>query len=497
MKALCVGPDCVRAKYTGGLCHAHSAQQTTGVILTVLPPARSVQPSRTRTEGTVTALPAMPHQAPAVPSSAGRPDAPPPVKGTSEARLTLTSSDADVDTGPVDRPITCAADWAPVLRHFGLDPDTFEIVDDTVRMSSWQTSRGLDDGTRSTVTLWAYRARFKRTAVRLPGLDLDALATRVHKFRPRPTPVRRVILGAPSTFTTVTADWQLGKGEGEGVTGTVARVHDALQQSVDRLLELRRAGRNVTAGAMLDSGDSTESPCGHYDTQLFEATLTTREQLLLAGDLKALWIRTMAPLVDDYLVAGSLCNHGEFGSTGTGTKQQTSASDNSTAYVLEVLKRILDGRPGYDHIQWGIPHDEYVTLHNLTGVPVAMTHGHKMPGGKAEEDWLKSQGIRILREHGIEPRLWITGHRHHVDVKDFGWANRIQCPSLDYGSKWLADQGGKWSSPGTLTMLVGQHEQAGGSMDRASFRGFSDLQVLAPSLGTPQSARPIGARWAA
>jgi hypothetical protein len=109
-----------------------------------------------------------------------------------------------------------------------------------------------------------------------------------------------------------------------------------------------------------------------------------------------------------------------------------------------------------------------VTMLDLSGLKVAITHGHKIPSAAKEADWLRAQSIRLLREHGAEPRLWVTAHKHHVRVDDFGPWWRLQCPSLDGGSKYYTDMSGNWSTPGTLTFLAGRHDA----------RGWSDLAIL-------------------
>src|SRR4051812_8082206 len=76
-------------------------------------------------------------------------------------QLTLTSDHADVTTGALDAPIVEVSDWDGVLRHFGLDPALFEVVDDTVKMSRWQQSKRTETGDRDVVWLHAYKARFR------------------------------------------------------------------------------------------------------------------------------------------------------------------------------------------------------------------------------------------------------------------------------------------------------------------------------------------------
>ena len=161
-----------------------------------------------------------------------------------------------------------------------------------------------------------------------------------------------------------------------------------------------------------------------------------------------------------------LCNHGEWTRRG-GNKSVTSDSDNAGGYLADTLYRVFENREvGPD--EWHIAHDEMVQLIGLSGVNVGITHGHKISSPAKETDWLRGQAIRMLRQYGSEPDLWVTAHMHHVKVEDMGPWWRLQCPSLDGGSKWFTDFSGKWSTPGTLTFLAGGHD----------IRGWSDLSVL-------------------
>lgn len=403
--------------------------------------------------------------------AAGAPPAAPPHLVPPGWRVDVTPDGATLTAEQTETKIVAADDWDGVLRLFGLNPAEFQIVDDTVRMSSWQQSKGLDDGTRSTVTLYSYRARFQRITNRLPDSDVAALVKRVQRWKPL---IRRTLgtgLGAPATQAVKWADWQVGKSAGGGVEATTQRVLDSIELTVARVKELRRIGRNVASLAVANMGDPTEGCDGQYASQLFSVELTRREQLNLVLDLWLTGLRALAPLFDDVQFISVLCNHGEWTRQGPGTKAVTTDSDNIGGYLGDTLQRVLADRPGFDHVRYVVPHDEMTVLTDMSGVPVALTHGHKMPGSPKELDWLRGQSIRLLREHGREPRLWVTAHRHHLDIKEFGPWTRLQCPSLDGGSKWFEDTTGMWSTPGTLTCLVGEHSQAGD-------RRFSDLAVL-------------------
>lgn len=397
----------------------------------------------------------------------------PPDKAGAAWRMTLTPEHADVETGALVEKVTT---WDGVLRHFGLDPLEFTVVDDTVRMSSWQTSKRTEDGDRDVVWLYSYKARFKRIVGALPAADMDALAERVRQWKPLTRKAPGTGLGAPATQWVGWADWQSHKGDPAVLTD---RVHSSIEQTIARVKELRRVGRNVAALAVGNMGDPIESCFGQYDSQLFTVAGTKRDQLNLVLDLWTTGLRELAPLFDDVLFVSVLSNHGEWTRPpGGSTKPVTSDSDNADGFLAETLRRVLSQRDDMAHVRWSIPHDEMVTAETLSGVRVGFTHGHKMPGSAKELEWLRAQSIRLLRDDGTEPRLWMTAHRHHLDVRDFGWAHRIQHTTLEVApSKWFTDATGMWSTPGTLTCLVGEHTQAGGPLADGGI-GWSDLAVL-------------------
>lgn len=377
----------------------------------------------------------------------------------------VTPDGGELSTGVLVAPLELETDWSSVLIGFGLDPQVFEIVDDTVRMSKWQTSKRLESGERDVVWLWSYKARFKRrSGVRLADSDLELLQAQIWKrsIKHAPKPLVSSSLGTPCTFVFNWADLQIGKSAGGGVTATVGRMVASIDAGMQRIKDLRKLGHNIEGIAFVNMGDPFEGCDGNYASQLFTVELTQRQQLLLGIDLFAKAITTFAGLSLPVDVIGTLCNHGEW--MRRGGKQVTSDSDNSGGFLLDALQRILvDKCP---NITWTIPHDEMVTTKILSDVKVAFAHGHKMSGKKV--DWFNSQSIRILRDEGREPDLWVTAHFHHLEIVDNGAYTSLQCPSLDGGSKWFADTKGLWSTPGVLTFLAGRHD----------IRNYSDLAIL-------------------
>jgi len=379
-----------------------------------------------------------------------------------KAWATVSPDGGELSTGAM--PVELGTDWDSVLKGFGLDPDVFEVVDDTVRMSKWQSSKRLENGDRDLIWLYSYRARFRRKSLTaLPDTEVEDIRKYVQKWKP----LSKTKQESPETSSTLVVCWadqQLGKSAGGGVDATVERILDSYTATIERVKELRRNGRNIEKIAIVNMGDPVEGCDGNYASQLFTVELTQRQQLLLALDLWAQGVRQLSSLAEESEFISVLCNHGEW--MRRGGKAVTSDSDNAGGFLTDALQRILAGRPEADKLKWNIPHDEMTTTSVLSGVKVAFTHGHKITGKEVE--WLRGQSIRILREEGREPDIWVTAHRHHLQVQDFGPWYRFQCPSNDGGSKWYTDTSGNWSTPGTLTFLVGKHDP----------RGWSDMAVL-------------------
>ena len=385
-----------------------------------------------------------------------------------KAGYEITGNDGTFQSPSMRIPI--GANWDALLESFSLDPEIFEVLDDTVRMSQWQSSKRLENGERDIVTLYSYRGRFRRKAAAVLEDAAEAAALRIAKWKP----IRKTLgrgLGVPTTQYVGWADWQIGKEGTLGSGGSIERVLESFDATRQRIKELRKMGRNVERLAIANMGDPMEGCNGQYAAQLFSVEMTQREQLNAVIDLWCQGLRHLAPMFDEVKFISVLSNHGEWSRPGPGLRAVTSDSDSADGFLAEAVKRVLDGREDTGHIRWVIPHSAMTMMTDMSGVQVALNHGHKAPGSAKELEWLRGQSLRMLRTFGHEPELWLTAHRHHVDVKDYGPWWRLQHPTLDHGSKWFEDTTGMWSTPGTLTMLIGQHEQAGD-------RRFSDMQVV-------------------
>lgn len=375
-----------------------------------------------------------------------------------KGRVEVTSDGGEFSDVTVDAPIT-DGDWSRIFAIFQLDPTEFEVADDTVRMSTWQQSKGLDDGTRDIVQLYSYSARFvRKPKQRLSDDEIEARRAEVRKWNfkgrtytaKRRTPTK--INVEPVAAVINLADIQGGKSEGGGVAATQKRLHDGLE-NVQRWLDRMDDDYKVNEVVLVNNGDPMENCAGNYAAQLFTVELNHRGQMNFVLDIWEQYAKHLFPSYEKARFVSVLCNHGEFGRL-SGAKSQTSDSDNAGGFLAETLRRVLD-RPEFAHVEWTIPHDEMNVYADIAGVPVAFNHGHKIPGNDASgfEKWLNGQVRGDSRAHAA--RIWQTAHRHHFAAWDMGSCSVFQAPSLDGGSKWLRDMTGRYSRSGILAYLVG------------------------------------------
>jgi hypothetical protein len=378
-----------------------------------------------------------------------------------KGKLDLTSDGGSFEDVVLDAPIE-ADDWSRVFRIFQLNSDEFEVIDDTVAMSTWQQSARTDSGDRDLVQLYSYRARFRRK----PKERLSDEEIAEHRKAVRSWRIKRNF--APALLSTTNpvaavinlADIQGGKSEGGGVAATRQRLLDGLA-NVDAWLKRMGQDYSIDEVVLVNNGDPYEGCAGNYAAQLFTVELNHRGQMNFVLDVWEQYAKHLFPRYPKGQFVSVLCNHTEMGRLGQ-AKSQTSDSDSGGAFLAETLRRILAERPEFDHVEWTIPHDQMNVYTEAAGVPLAFNHGHKIPGNDGAlsfEKWLNGQVRGDAAAHAA--RVWVTAHRHHFAAWDMGSTFVMQAPSLDGGSKWLTDMTGRYSRSGILAFLVGEHSPIG------------------------------------
>lgn len=362
-----------------------------------------------------------------------------------------------------EEPLESSDDWRHVFERFNLDPDVFEIVNDTVRISTWQQSRRTDDGNRDVVNLYSYRAVFTRKSAALEQVVIDDLIADIRSWKPaKRTPGSG--LGPAVTAWFGNADMQIGKDSNGGTPVTKQEFLEDVEQFAAFVKAQRKVGRNIESIAFANMGDPVEAVDGHYASQTASVDLNQRDQLTTVLELWKVALRELVPLTEGFDFLNVLCNHGEWNRRGG--KNFMGDADNASGFLGDTIKMIFEGVKGFEHVRWHLPTDEMITTATLSGINVGAAHGHKIGGNL--ETWLTRQSQVLRYEHGFTPDLWMLAHKHHAYLQDFGPYHAIQHTTLDGGSKSFTDYTGKWSTPGTTIALIGTHDA----------RGFSNYEVI-------------------
>lgn len=353
----------------------------------------------------------------------------------------------ELSTGPLATAPTC---WDDLLTEWGLDPADVEVVE-PVERRSWDAAVGAGEVRRMNY----FKAKVRRRA-RGSQVDVDELVREIKRHKP----AKAVPTGDRALVVCLT-DWQLGKPDGDGTAGTVARVLASIDAVTARAKELRRTGRSLGSLYVVGLGDLIEGCEGHYAMQSFGVELNLVEQVRVVRRLLVKALSAWAPLFEQVVVACVPGNHGENRKDG---KAYTDWSDNHDVAVFEQAAAVLEANPDvYGHVSFVFPRraDLTVTL-DVAGTTVALAHGHQFRAGKAMDWWAK-------QAHGMQPAgdatLLLAGHLHHLHVEQGGAKTFMQAPALDGGSDWWRHTTGQDAPPAVLSLVVG-----GG--------GWSDMALL-------------------
>ena len=357
----------------------------------------------------------------------------------------LNGDTGTITSEPTTQPPDRITSWDWLLERWHLDTAEYEIVE-PVNIRTWLGAIG--DGV--TQEFYYYKASVRRRiASQAAPANLAHLRDAVKSARPR-----RWKQGDLSgrTAVLVMADLQLGKADGDGTDGTVARFLSMLETAAatcDRL-----ASRGVDELLIVWLGDLVENVDGHYAMQGFTTDRNLNEQVETAALLYIAINKTLAPMFSKVLNVVVPGNHGEVRKDG---KAHTDFGDNH-----DVTAPYL----GHQAVIERLPHVRFLRpAKPLLSVTVAVRgrihgfmHGHqgKVSGPTAHQriiEWHRRQAAG-LRAMGDAEYVW-SAHYHHFSIAAPN-ASRvyIQSPALDGGSPWYAETKGDESEPGTIMALL-------------------------------------------
>ena len=367
--------------------------------------------------------------------------------------IDVDAEGATINNVVVNSPIQ--DDWSAVFELFNLNPANFDVVDDTVKMSTWQQSKGAEDGTRDSIQLYSYSARFRRIT-REP--ESQEALRKVHKSLYKPVlikPLKKTpTFDCPTTYKFDVADPQLGKIR-------TAEAVENWKRGVTRHLD-SAADLSPTDVHVAFQGDETENVFGHYGNQPVTVELNQSEQEQLDLEMRIWTVRQALELGIPVSVSSVISNHGER-RTDVGGDPLMSRGDNGSTKIARMAKMHFDLALPSAPITWHIASDStpFVTVRH-SGILSYYSHGYveQGKGPTVEKKLVDAIEKQILgRPEITDVRLIFLAHYHHAWSNDQRGRTFFGDPALEAlkSSEWVLDRHGQWSWPGMLGMLVGNH----------------------------------------
>lgn len=378
-----------------------------------------------------------------------------PAEQLGAGKATTDAEGVTIEGAVVDEPYETRGNFDHVLALFNLDPAAFVIVDDTVRMSTWQQSKGLDDGTRDVVQLYAYSLRARRVTaddIRPEVVDTWRAALITEDTAPMRAPYRK-----GGTYVMLVADPQIGK------KGTAEAVENWRRGVREHVAAARELGPDDIVVAFM--GDEHENVMGNYRNQPHTIELNRSRQLELDYDLRVWTMREALGLGLPVRGVSVISNHGEWTREGDTKDPMTTRNDNSSTYIARHVEKLFDELAPYtgQTIEWTIGETRPGVVVDLSGVPAYFSHGYVEKGrGPSIEvktvEAIKRQIVGRTEDLG-RVRLFNMAHYHHHYLNTFEGRVLFGCPALEAerSSEYMLDQYGVWSRPGMLGYLAGTH----------------------------------------
>lgn len=372
-------------------------------------------------------------------------------QGSLLAGVRWSGDTASVVSPPTTEPPSSGVSPEDVLSIWNLDPDQWEIIGD-VKFNTWNGYKRISKDEVEIVPLYQYtiRAREKQKTAIADG-ELEKLIS----FVRRDPPKRPKKVGGGETFVIDISDVQMGKADGDGARGTIARLDNLIRQTVERVAELRRMGRLIDECLVIFGGDLIEHVNGHYAMQGFTTDLNLTQQQRVVRRWAVRFLKEISDLFADILVVAVPGNHGEaFREEG---KSATDFEDNFDVEVIRSVAEVLDEAPEYRHISFMFPpKNELVVVTEIRGHLVCVLHGHQAKGSggvqKRMEDWVLKHagGLGV----GARAEFFFTHHYHFPFIHPMGIRYIFGGGALDGGSVWFNNTNGETSAPCAVTLVI-------------------------------------------
>lgn len=358
--------------------------------------------------------------------------APKPPRGW-EAQATITGDTGEVVSPPQDIPIV--DDFSDILRFFKINPDEFEVLNDTVQVRTWQNYD----------QVWLHYYRFsirKKSSLQ----DITDILELIKDIKPVSTSNKPVTDEQKYAFVFAAGDLQLGKSDQDGTLGIVTRYRNSLQVAVNKVKELEHL-----IGPILISwvGDCIEGMVSQGGRNARRTELTTTQQVKLLRLLMTETIKAFAPLTNELYVVSVPGNHDE-------AQREPVTTDHSDSWAVDALVAVseaLEFNPeAFGHVKcMVVPFDELTTTVTIAGTTITHAHGHQWSRGK-HWDWWSGQKWGDHEPGNAD--ILLCGHLHSGVYEQQNFKHMIRTPSFEKESTYFRHRTGLVGNPSAVTFLT-------------------------------------------
>lgn len=331
--------------------------------------------------------------------------------------------------------------FVKIFELAGLNQDDYELVQDTFKFTTWQQSKGLESGERTTTQLYSYKGTFRaKGRFDIAPEEAAALLTLAAQGEPRPAPENDLVR------VVVAGDFQAGKVDQLG--GTT----ELLERLADKTAALEQvlSDSPCAESYLFDPGDLTEG-FENVSSQRFLNDLSLPSMLRVGRAILTRLITTLVPYGKTTVVTVP-SNHGAWRS---GKGYLGKPSDD---FGLDIHAAVQDVFAQTKHqVEWVVPNewDESVVV-DIGNVKVGLVHGHQTKSNNFKNWW---QGQALGSGPVAEAHICISGHYHNTLLETCGFISgreryHIQSPPMDNGSSWWRNLTGEQSTPGIITFML-------------------------------------------
>jgi len=337
--------------------------------------------------------------------------------------------------------------WKAAVESLGVSvPEGWSVRLYEARYDPAAWHRDTEDGEAVTRPAWRYRFKIEQT--RVSEVNFDDLIELVDKHKPH----KKSEDVGTLQWILATGDWQLGKVDGDGVEGTVARIMESTDRSIERIKELKRLKKWPGNAVLVLTGDCVEGFVSQNGGNTWRTNLTMTEQVRLYRRLVYDIVSKLSEETENLLVIAVPGNHGE--TVRLAGKMATRMDDSwDVDAVVAVADAMERNKEAYGHVKFVTPmKDEGTIVLDLGGTITAVAHGHQVPRGDVPK-WV-AEHAKNMAPVG-DAHLIITGHHHHLRIQSLGPRTWVQVPAMESESVWWRHRTGEVSPPGMVSVLVG------------------------------------------